>query len=124
VGGAVHAHLLLGHRLEKCALRARRRAVDLVGEHHVREHRTGMELELARLRVEHRHAHDVRRQQVRSELHALEAEPERGGQCMRQRGLSQPRQVLDQQVAARQQAGHAVPCLSLLADDHRVKLIQ
>jgi hypothetical protein len=39
--------LLLGHRFEERGLRLRRRAVDLVGEHHVREHRPGHEDEVA-----------------------------------------------------------------------------
>jgi hypothetical protein len=43
---------------------------------------------------------------------------------MGQRGLADARHVLDQQVAAGQQAGHAVLHLGRLAHDHRVKLIQ
>ncbi|MNV91196.1 hypothetical protein D3C71_1856640 [compost metagenome] len=43
---------------------------------------------------------------------------------MRQRGLAHARNVLDQQVAAGQQAGHAVLHLGIFAHDHRVKLVQ
>src|SRR3546814_1786174 len=53
-----------------------RRSSDLVGQQHVREHRPGMELEALRLRIEHRRADDVRRQQVGGELHALETRSE------------------------------------------------
>ena len=38
---AVERHLLLGHRLEQRRLRLRHRAVDLVDEDDVREHRPG-----------------------------------------------------------------------------------
>ena len=43
---------------------------------------------------------------------------------MRQRGLADARDVLDQQMSARQQTGHAVLDLRRLAHNHRVKLIQ
>src|SRR3546814_3282580 len=42
VRGAVDGDLMLGHRLEPRALGAWWRAVDLVGQQHVREHRPGM----------------------------------------------------------------------------------
>ena len=53
-----------------CVLR--RRAVDLVGEHDLREDRPGMELEAAAVAVVDRHAEDVGGQQVARELDALE----------------------------------------------------
>ena len=43
---------------------------------------------------------------------------------MGQRGLADARHVLDQQVPAGQQAGHAVAHLGRFSDDHRVKLIE
>jgi len=43
---------------------------------------------------------------------------------MGQRGFADAGDVLDQQVAARQEAGHTVPDLHRFAHDHRVKLIQ
>ena len=45
---AAGRHLPLLHRLEQRRLRLRRRAVDLVGQNHVREDRTGQELEASR----------------------------------------------------------------------------
>ena len=82
----------------------------------------GWNSELSRLRVEHRHADDVGRQQVGGELHALEAEPERRRQRMRERGLAQARQVLDQQVAAGQQRHERQPHFLRLAQHQRVDL--
>jgi hypothetical protein len=122
MGGAVDRDLVLGHGFQQRALGARRRAVDLVGQQHVREHRAGMELEAPRLRIEHRHADDVRRQQVGSELHALESESEGGGQRVGEGGLAQARQVLDQQVAVRQQRGEREPHLFGLAEHQGVDL--
>jgi hypothetical protein len=122
MGAAVDGDLVLGHRLEQRALRARRCAVDLVGQQHVGEHRAGMEFEAPRLRVVHRHADDVRGQQVRGELHALEAQAEGRRQCMRQRGLAQPRQVLDQQVPVREQRHEGQPHFLRLAQHQGVDL--
>ena len=52
----VDGDLPLGHRLEQRRLRLRHRAVDLVDEHDVREHRAGAELEVAGLLVVDRRA--------------------------------------------------------------------
>ncbi len=120
--GAVDRDLVFGHRLQQCALGARRRAIDLVGEQHMREHRPRVELEAARLRVEHRYANDVRRQQVGGELHALETQSQRGCQRVRQRGLAEARQVLDQQVAVGQQRDEGQPHLVRLAQQQAVDL--
>ena len=68
--------LLLLHRFEQRTLCLGRGAVDLVGEDHLREDRTGVEAEPAVLAVEDRHADDVRGQQVAGELDALELQPE------------------------------------------------
>ena len=56
---AVDRHLALLHRLEQRRLRLRGRAVDLVHEEDVREHRPGPELELVRLLVEDVHTRHV-----------------------------------------------------------------
>ncbi|MCW0465943.1 hypothetical protein NB705_003016 [Xanthomonas sacchari] len=123
MGGAVEGDLLFGHRLQQRALRARRRAVDLVGEQHVGEHRAGVELELARLRVVHRHAEHIGRQQIGGELHALEAKPQARRQRMRQRGLAQAGQILDQQMSAGQQGDKRHAHLLRLAQDQRIDLL-
>jgi hypothetical protein len=56
-------------------------------------------------------------QQVAGELDALEVQAERLGEHVRERGLADAGQVLDQQVAARQQAGEGEAHLCLLAED-------
>ena len=81
-----------------------------------------MESEGARLRVVHRHAQHVGGQQVRGELHALEAQAEGGRQRVRQGGLAQSRQVFDQQVAIGQQRDEGQPHFVRLAQYQRIDL--
>ena len=123
MGLSIQSDLLLGHCLQQCALRARWRAVDLVGQQHVGEHRAGMELELAAARFIHRDAQYIGGQQVGGELHALEAEAEAAGQCMCQRGLAQARQILDQQVPTGQQRDESQPDFRHLAQHQCIHLI-
>lgn len=122
VAAPVHGDLVFGHRFQQRALGARRRAVDLVGEQDLGEHRAGMELELARGRIEHRHADHVGRQQVGGELHALELQAQRRRQRMRERGLAQPGQVLDQQMPVGQQRDEGQAHRLRLAEHQRVDL--
>jgi multidrug efflux pump subunit AcrA (membrane-fusion protein) len=63
-------------------------------------------------------ADDVRGQHVAGELDALEMQAERFRQHVRERGLADARQVFDQQVAARDEAGEREPHLRFLAEDH------
>ena len=93
------------HRFEQRALRLWRRAVDLVGEDELREHGTLVELETPAVAAEHRDAEHVGRQQIARELNALITQAERLRQCVRQCRLADARHILDEQVAARQQAG-------------------
>ena len=74
---AVHRHLPLGHRLEQTALGARGGAVDLVGEHEVREERTRLEDELPAALLVDGDAGDVAGEQVARELDAREGQVER-----------------------------------------------
>ena len=69
---AVDRDAAFGHRLQQRGLRARRGAVDFVGQHDLGEDRPGAELELARLLIEDRAAGHVGRQQVGRALDALE----------------------------------------------------
>ena len=123
MGGSVQGYLLLGHRFQQCALGARRCAVDLVGQQHLGEHRAGVEAELARAGLVHRHAQHVGRQQVGGELDALEAQADGRGQCVRQGGLAQPGQVLDQGVATGQQRDQGQPHFLRFAQHQGVDLL-
>jgi hypothetical protein len=65
----------------------------------------------------------VGRHQVGGKLRPRKTQTERDRQRVRQRRLADPRNVLDQQVATGQQAGHAVLDLRPLADDDRANLV-
>ena len=67
--------------------------------------------------MENRDAEHVRRQQVARELNALVAQAQRFRERVRERGLADAGHVLDQQVAAREQAGDAQAQVPRLADD-------
>src|SRR5262249_12140804 len=71
-----------------------------------------------------RHADDVRRQEVARELHALPGEPEHVRQGVRERRLADTRNVLDEEVPAREQAGEAQPDLIRLAENHLLECLQ
>ena len=121
---AVLRDLALLHRFHQRALRLRRRAVDLVGEHDRVEDRAGVEPERARLGIEDRHAEHVGRQEVARELDAGVLEAERGRERLRERRLAHAGNVFDQQVAAGEQAGEREPQRLALADDDAVELRQ
>ena len=106
---AVDRDLSLLHRLEQGRLCLRRRAVDLVDQHDVREHGSGPEAERPALTVEHVHARDVRREEIRRELHAVEREVERARERLREHGLADTRDVLDEHVPLGKQAQEREP---------------
>ena len=99
---AVHAHLVLLHGLEQRGLGPGRRAVELVHEHHVREHRSGPELPGSGVGREHRHTRYVGGQEVGVTLHARELGTERDRQRSGEDGLSHAGHVFDEQVTARE----------------------
>ena len=69
---AIDAHLALAHRFQQRRLRARRGAVDFVGQQNVGEDGAFVEMKLLVALVEDGHAQNVRGQQIRRELDALE----------------------------------------------------
>ena len=113
VGDPVDRDRALAHRLEQRRLHLRARAVDLVGEHHVGEDRPGLEHEAAVLgaaaQLGQRAAEQVARQQVAGELDAAEARVDRARERVGERGLADARDVLEQQVAARDQGLDRAP---------------
>jgi hypothetical protein len=102
---ALDAHLRLAHRFEQRRLRARRGAVDFVGEQNVGEHRAFVKMELLVALAEHRHAEDVRRQQIGRELDALELRVNRAGERLGQRRLARAGKIIQQHVAAAGERG-------------------
>ena len=103
--GALDRDLPLLHRLQQRRLGLRRGAVDLVGEQQPAEQRAGPERELGRALVVHERAGDVAGQQVGGELQAAEVQPERLGQRAGGQRLAEAGVVLEQHVAAGEDAG-------------------
>ena len=102
-------HLALGHGLEERRLGPRRGAVDLVRQQDVREDRALVEMEGVVALVEHRHAQDIRRQEIRRELDALEGGADRPRERLGERRLPDAREVLDDQVALGEEREHGEP---------------
>jgi hypothetical protein len=95
--------LALLHGLEQRRLRARRGAVDLVGQDHVAEDRPAVEHEAppaALVLLQDPRPGDVGRHQVGRELDAAEHQVERVGRALDERGLAQARRALEQHVPA------------------------
>jgi hypothetical protein len=108
LGHAVERDLPVAHGLQRRRLRARRRAVELVGQQHVREDRAAAQLEGLRIgRRPHAQTEPVRWQQVAGELHACEASADRARQRLGQRGLARPRHVLEQHASLGQEVHQA-----------------
>src|SRR5256885_14833235 len=72
-GLAVDSDLRFVHGFEKSGLRARRGAIDFVGEDDVCENWAGAKFKFARLGIVDADAENITRKQVRGELDALKA---------------------------------------------------
>src|SRR6266700_2836693 len=118
VGGAVDGDLALLHGLQQRRLGLGRGPVDLVAEHDVGEDGARLELEVAALLVEDADAGHVRGQQIGGELDAPDRAVDRAGKRLGQHGLADARDVLDQQVALREQGDKGeADSLRLALDD-------
>ena len=119
---------MLLHRFEQRRLRLRRRAVDFVGEHDVREDRAGREhhLPASRRRVflHEVGAGDVRRHQVGRELDARELQLEHLRHGVNQQRLGQSRRADDQAVAADEQRVQHLLDDVFLSDDDLAQLAE
>ena len=113
---AVDCHLLLCHGLEERRLRLRHRAVDLVHEEDIREHRTRPELEVAVALVEDGEPRDVRRLEIRRALDPLERGP-LDAACNRsgEDGLGRAGHVFQEDMAAADEGRQDEPDLLGLA---------
>ena len=119
VGVAVDGDLQLIHGFQQRALCLGRSAIDLVRQKKIGEYRAVLELEFLGVCVVDRHPNHVAGEHVRGELDAMEAGPDRARKRLSQRGFSNPGHVLNQQVAARQQAGKGeTQDFGLTADRH------
>ncbi len=100
---AIDGDLRFVHGFEKRGLRARRGAVDFVGEDHVRENRAGAKFKFTRLGIVDADAQHVAGEQVGSELDALKAAMKRFCERLCESGFADAGDVFDEQVTAREQ---------------------
>ena len=119
MGRAIHGDLPFGHGLKQRGLGLGRCAVDLVGDHHVGEQRPRSELERPGRAVPHAHTHDVAGQQVGGELDAPEGPVDRAGEGLGKGGLAHSGDVLDEEMALREQADQSEVDDVVLAVDHQ-----
>ena len=126
VGAALNRDAVLLHRFEERRLGFRRRAIDFVGQHDVREDRARREDHLtaagARLFLDDVGAGDVGRHQVGRELNPVELELEHLRERRNEQRLRQPGHADDQAVAAdEQRRQHELDDLAL-SDDPLLQL--
>ena len=103
VGLAADRHLVLGHHLEQRRLHLGGRAVDLVGEQEVDEHRAELDVELLGGLPVDPGADDVGRDQVGGELDPGEGAADDPGEGLHRERLGHPGHALEQAVAAGQE---------------------
>ncbi len=120
VGLGIDRDLPLLHAFEEGGLGLRGGAVDLVAEHDVREHGTGLELEVAVLLVEDVHPGDVRGEHVGRELDPPERAVDRARDRFREHRLADARHILDEQVSLRDEGDESQADLVVLATERHV----
>src|SRR5208282_2088419 len=97
--------------------RARRGAIDFIGQNDVGKNRAVAEFELARFGIVDADPEDVAGKKVAGELDALESAMKGFGEGLRERGFADAGNVFDQQVAARQQRDQGKLNHIFLAED-------
>ncbi len=120
---AVGGDFPLGHRLQQGGLRARRGAVDFVGQHDLGKERAGAELEIGGLGIENGAAGDVVGQEIGRALDAFEGAAEAAGQGAGQHGLGHARHVLQQHVPFGQKRDQSQDDLIAFADDDFLDIV-
>ena len=111
-------HLALLHGLEECRLHLGSRSVDLIGQDEVGKDGSLAHGELARVGVVDLGTHQIRRQQVGSELQAVELRVNGLRHAGDSQGLGQTRDTLKQNVPTRQETEGQALDEALLANDH------
>ena len=118
-------HLMFLHGFEQRRLRLGRRAVDLVGEDDVREHRSGNERQLPAFRrvLKNLGTRDVGGHQVRRELHALELQVKDLRQRFHEQRLGEAGRTRDEAMPAGKERDEDLLHDFLLAHDHLAEFL-
>ena len=122
IRGVSDRHLALLHHLEQRALHLRGRAVDLVREEEVAEHRAELRLERARVGPVDPRADEVGRHEVGRELDARERPAQHGGRRLDRERLRQAGHALDQEMPLCEQAHEHALEHRVLPRDHPADL--
>ncbi len=117
-------HLVLLHDLQQRRLDLRGRAVDLVREQEVAEHRAELGVEAARVGAVDARADEIGRHEVRRELESLEGPAEHVGDGLDRERLGQAGDAFEQHVAAGEQRDEQPLEHPLLPHDHALDLEQ
>ena len=115
---AIHRNVVFFHRLEQRALCFRSRPIDFVNQHDLGKKRPAMKNEALLFPIENRVADNIGREQIAGELNAPKLQPQRSRHGVRKCRLAYSRNVLDQQMSARQETGYRQGNGVMLADDN------
>ena len=99
---SVHRNLPFVHRFEQRRLRLGRRAINFIGQQHVRENGAAFEFEFLFDRRVNRNAQHVGRQHVAGELDALKRAIDGASEGLAECGLANSRSAFDQQMSLRE----------------------
>ena len=124
MGDAADRDLALGHDLEQRRLHLRRRAVDLVGQHEVREDRAEFDVEGVLSGLVDAGADDVGRHQVGRELQTGERPADRAREGLDRERLGDAGDALEQDVALGEQGDQHPLDQAVLTDDDALDLEQ
>ena len=102
---AIDCHLTFLHHLKEGGLRLRWCTIDFVHQHDVCKDRTGMEIKVGALHVEHIRAQYIARHQVRRELHTAELCIDKLSQQASQQGLCHTGYTFEQHMSISQYGG-------------------
>ena len=113
----------LGHCFEQRRLGFRRRPVELVDQHHGRQHRTRPEDPLPRVGLEHVDPGDVTRQEIGGALDPLHLQAEDAGQRSGECRLADAGSILDQDMAAGAHRSEHDVDRCVLAENHSMQFV-
>src|SRR6266487_2088254 len=119
----VDRDLMFLHRFKQRALRFGGRAIYLVDQHDLRKERPAMKREALLAPIENGIAENIGRKQVTRKLDALEGERERSRQRLGERCLAHARDIFNQEVTTREEAGDCELYRLILAYDNFANLL-
>src|SRR5215218_5515889 len=118
MGDAVDGDLSFFHCLQQRRLSLGCCAIDLVGQHHLREDWPRAKFERTALRIEHAHAGDIAGQKIRRELDSLKTGANTARDSLCQYGLANSGNVLDKYMTPANECNQQELNFPVLANDY------